>query len=912
MKKQLYLLSIVLLYSVICRAQMHNVWMMYHGGIDFNTSPAQAIFAPSIYAGDANSSICDSTGSLQFYTLGDVVYNFKRKGFFTLTGSESSIKDISCVLILPEPGSSTRYYLFHVHRTDTSGGYTGGKLYYSIIDMAGNSGEGVAEVKNQPIFKDKINWVTAVKHENKKDYWLVMYALTDTFYSFHVSAAGIGNKVRSVINNSTVQTHRVFNGSTLRPSFDGKTLVNAFYTHFINQQNWHIYDLSYSSASAYDFDNTTGKVTNKRILIENKVFNVNTLDTSIRNFADAAFSPNESMIYICNGTGDIGNINDKRTNLFQVERFALNPAKTATVIPYPYPITSIQTAPDGHIYISSKRRFDIIKYPDRKGKACTIVPEYVKSNAYMRKFPSIFMEIHRLGYIFHPCKDSFSLTPKTDTAYFKTFTWFFPNGDSLIGKNIKYTFGGKSGKYVVKLRGQSKYGAVGWYADTVTYLAPPKASFIAESKPGCQWAGYQFTNHSVTDTFHPVSKDSYLWNFGDGTTDTAKNPLHIFTKPGSYTVKLIYSNGFCTDTFTRQQNVEILAAPKPGFTVNDTLGCAPFTLKVTDRSQGEVVKYTYSFGKEFQSEEASLDYTFTKPGIYYITQKLLGSTGCITSDSVRVRVREGILPKEKPEMLRASFVNNQLVEISWKKHPLAKYYNLYKQVGNNAAISLQKHFSDTVYMDETVSLKQPFRYYVQATDSCGNISEKSFIAQPVILNGENQDNNIFLLQYTPYEKWQNGVEEYVLQYQLKDDSFSSIAKTVSLMQADSFHMHSPNSTQCYRILAVETDGNKQLSQSNTVCLPHIPQVFIPNAFSPNNDGINDAFRISAIGITESNISIYNRWGEKIYSNKAGEIISWDGNFRSLPVPDDMYIYTLHLRTVHGSNIYKTGNIQLCR
>ncbi|MGZ5283486.1 MAG: PKD domain-containing protein, partial [Bacteroidia bacterium] len=468
-------------------------------------------------------------------------------------------------------------------------------------------------------------------------------------------------------------------------------------------------------------------------------------------------------------------------------------------------------------------------------------------------------------------------------------------------KELKYSFA-NSGKYAITLLGIKESNCQYTFTDTITFFKQLKAKFTHKDTAGCQWVGYQFINQSVSDTIQSKKGESYLWNFGDGTIDTAKNPLHIFTKSGNFKVSLVYSNGFCLDTFTQEQTVEILAAPKPGFIVNDTIGCVPFTVNVKDNSQGEVVKYTYSFGKENESNDANPTYTFTKPGIYYITQKLLGATGCITADSVRIRIRAGILPDEKPEMLRATFINNNQVEISWRKHPLAKHYNLYKQYDKNDFVLIQKNFPDTIYMDQTVSPDNPFRYYIQATDSCDNLSAQSLITQPVILHGENKDNTIFLLTYTSYEKWQNGVKEYVLQYQPAADSFTAISNAASLFQTDSFRTQSPNGRQCYRILALEMDGNKQESYSNTVCLPHIPQVYVPNAFSPNNDAVNDIFGISAIGITESNINIYNRWGEKIYQNQPGKAINWDGNFKSAPAPDDVYIYTLQLRTIHGKKI----------
>ena len=66
-------------------------------------------------------------------------------------------------------------------------------------------------------------------------------------------------------------------------------------------------------------------------------------------------------------------------------------------------------------------------------------------------------------------------------------------------------------------------------------------------------------------------------------------------------------------------------------------------------------------------------------------------------------------------------------------------------------------------------------------------------------------------------------------------------------------------------------------------------LFIPNAFTPNNDGINDKYRINGQFLNILNYKIYNRWGELVYvsNNKDGE---WDGNFRGVKCPAGVYAY----------------------
>src|SRR5206468_4199490 len=99
---------------------------------------------------------------------------------------------------------------------------------------------------------------------------------------------------------------------------------------------------------------------------------------------------------------------------------------------------------------------------------------------------------------------------------------------------------------------------------------------------------------------------------------------------------------------------------------------------------------------------------------------------------------------------------------------------------------------------------------------------------------------------------------------------------------------SPPSDMQYTLIAQSTLGCGTASSSVHVKVYN--DVFIPNSFSPNNDGVNDVFRIvAADGYRLVRFQIYNRWGQVIYS--ADDISKgWDGNFRGLPQPQDTYVY----------------------
>ncbi|GAA0523619.1 PKD domain-containing protein [Chitinophaga japonensis] len=91
-----------------------------------------------------------------------------------------------------------------------------------------------------------------------------------------------------------------------------------------------------------------------------------------------------------------------------------------------------------------------------------------------------------------------------------------------------------------------------------------------------------------------------------------------------------------------------------------------------------------------------------------------------------------------------------------------------------------------------------------------------------------------------------------------------------------------------------------------------PDVYIPNAFSPNGDGMNDRFRFIPVGFVSYDFfRIYNRWGEEIHASidfRNG----WDGTIRGRPAPVDTYIWILRGKDLNGQTILRKGTVTLVR
>lgn len=70
-----------------------------------------------------------------------------------------------------------------------------------------------------------------------------------------------------------------------------------------------------------------------------------------------------------------------------------------------------------------------------------------------------------------------------------------------------------------------------------------------------------------------------------------------------------------------------------------------------------------------------------------------------------------------------------------------------------------------------------------------------------------------------------------------------------------------------------------------------PMVAVPNAFSPDGDGLNDVFRAVGANVTNLRLQVYNRWGQMIFSCKGGGD-GWDGTVNGVPCPGDVYVWVL--------------------
>ncbi|UKN03391.1 gliding motility-associated C-terminal domain-containing protein [Paracrocinitomix mangrovi] len=88
-------------------------------------------------------------------------------------------------------------------------------------------------------------------------------------------------------------------------------------------------------------------------------------------------------------------------------------------------------------------------------------------------------------------------------------------------------------------------------------------------------------------------------------------------------------------------------------------------------------------------------------------------------------------------------------------------------------------------------------------------------------------------------------------------------------------------------------------------------VFVPSAFSPNNDGENDVLCVYSDCIKTMTFTIYNRWGERVYETNNMNIC-WDGTWKGKALNSAVFVYVLDGYLINGEPVNQKGNISLIR
>ena len=482
----------------------------------------------------------------------------------------------------------------------------------------------------------------------------------------------------------------------------------------------------------------------------------------------------------------------------------------------------------------------------------------------------------------------------------------------------------------------------------------PVAEFIPP-ETGCAPYTIQFQNTG--------RGTSYLWNFGDGTTSTQRNPTHTYTAGGIYTITLIASMpGGCSEADTQRHTVQVLS--QTGSLQQPRLSCNGADIQIGPQPQ---LGATYVW----LSGEVS-DPTVANPWVHnegtYILR--INATGCTQIDTFVVQTHNLIASYSLTAVsCHDSADGSALFRLGSGIDPDSININitpavpwrfdggnlLFEQMaGGNYSVVLTG-YGCTYEQGFTLRNPEPPRYTKETstplcTDSCtgwihiqynfSGIPETPYL--DTIMEGLCEGTYITDLVTT--EGCPISDTTAILRDRQLDSSLNAWADSYQIYLGESVGLHvtaegaegvsfiwspaadidrptaadpiaTPSDTAvCYTVTATTQNG---CSAQDTVCLHcstvicGAPLFTIPNAFTPNGDGVNDRVCFNTDEILEFHIAIFNRWGERVYESD-DPTQCWDGTYRGNICMPGVYTYTCHIRC-HADleNDFK-GDITLIR
>ena len=220
--------------------------------------------------------------------------------------------------------------------------------------------------------------------------------------------------------------------------------------------------------------------------------------------------------------------------------------------------------------------------------------------------------------------------------------------------------------------------------------------------------------------------------------------------------------------------------------------------------------------------------------------------------------------------------------------------------------------------------KQSYYYKMIAIDSCGQNGFVSNIAHTIYLQASGNNELTNTLNWNDYDQWSGGVSHYNIYRTIDGIADPVPISTVPFTNAFN-NIYVDDVSQYiqyigkfgYQIEGVEGAGNiyafADTSYSNYVEVIQKPLVYVPNAFSPNDNGLNDLFSpsIGFIDIVAYRFTIFDRWGEVMFQT-SDSAQGWNGRYNEHKCEPGVYVWSMTFKSASGQYIDRKGVVTLLR
>lgn len=466
--------------------------------------------------------------------------------------------------------------------------------------------------------------------------------------------------------------------------------------------------------------------------------------------------------------------------------------------------------------------------------------------------------------------------------------WRFNAGDAYSKTRGRHTFNTfiEPGKYGVDMKIETTYGCVDSFKlKDVLNISGPYARFTLPDTI-CKDANTQIRITNEKNVYR------YIWDFGDGSSDTLSEServaSHAYLDTGMVPVYLIISDSSydCVKSWSDTTYVQGVSAK---ISINDTVGCVPFVLKATARKEAVDKYYWYVDGVKLDSAQ-SLSTLFKEPGQHTLkVQPQNTNTGCVGSDTTLFTVYPLPVLKQYGGGLYCYKDSAKAFVTGAKTYSWSPTQFLSTSTG------------DTVFAKPDSNIS----YTITGTSihGCKNTINLDYVViKPPYIN-EMKDTTLYAGQMIQYAQ----PNKYGWNYTWTPSLFLSCTSCPNpTIEANRDITYNLNIKDKYGCFSVDTNLIIKVKDEYTL--------LIPNAFTPNSDGLNETFKFFSAGIEEMKFfGIYDRWGNLVYQFKHLND-EWDGtSLNGTPwQTNSKFVYRGAFIRYNGEPVNVSGFIVLLR
>ena len=275
--------------------------------------------------------------------------------------------------------------------------------------------------------------------------------------------------------------------------------------------------------------------------------------------------------------------------------------------------------------------------------------------------------------------------------------------------------------------------------------------------------------------------------------------------------------------------------------------------------------------------------------------------GVVTDRGFRVCTQKELnAPIDSTYIITATVVDDREVQVVWFRSGEADFgsYELYRATRDgkqpyrlNATITNR---DDSFYTDRDVLVDlESYCYKVRVLDRCGHVSNKSNRACTIVLKGDATGKPLYYfdLSWMEYDYWKGGVADYVLERRVD----TGLLRPIVALPHPGFDFRDNKLNYdwggyFYRVKAREALGGYNAeSNSNEIYLFQPPELYVPDAFTPNGDEINDVWGTVPVFVRDYHMMVFNRWGEKVFDSKDKKL-QWKGVMGSGKPSDNVFAW----------------------